>query len=527
MGELCRVEGVVRNAVTGEPLRKAMVRLGAPGGSNPNSIIQASTDEEGHFAIQDVKTGVYQMWAEKVGFVKVEYGAAGAGRPGSLLSLEKGKRVSDLEFRLQPHGVITGRVVDEDGEPLVSAIVQALGLRQGRGTQELEVAGSALTNDLGEYRIHGILPGRYYLAVNHFAAVQRSVVGGFARIERAADAGENPITYYPGTPEWSGATAVRVTAGAPLHGMNIQLRKVATFRIRGRVSGVSTREGGGQLDVQPQGDAAVRALVRKIETWRAPDGDFEVSGLLPGTYILSARHWDALQAKHLMGREVVVITRRDAEGVTLTLGRGAPVRGTVRTEEGLALGWQSLLVMFHPREVAASQSYTYASVKKDAVFEIPEAGIDHYSISVSGMPEGFFVKRVQVGEVDVLRDGLRVVGSPVEGLDVVLSSKGSEVSGVAVNADGKPVGRATVLLDPQFGGAGRRSEIQKTVETGADGRFRFRGVTPGEYRLYAFGADGPDIRDVDALEEYSAEAVHLRLEESDRVEKTVSVRSNR
>ncbi|MFN7935775.1 MAG: carboxypeptidase-like regulatory domain-containing protein [Bryobacteraceae bacterium] len=525
--ELCRVEGVVRNAVTGAPLGKAKVRLGPPWGSNPNSILQASTDGEGHFVMQDVKAGVYHLWAEKVGFVRAEYSAAGAGRPGSLLSLEKGKRVSDLEFRLQPHGVIAGRVVDEDGEPLVSAMVQALVLRQGRGTQELEVAGSAVANDLGEYRIYGILPGRYYLAVNHSTAVLRSVIGGFARIERTADTGEYPITYYPGTPVWSGAKAVRVTAGSPLQGMDIQLRKMATFRIRGRVSGVSTREGGGQLEVQPQEDAAVRALVRRIETWKAPDGDFEVSGLLPGTYIVSARHWDPLQAKHLMGREVVVITRRDAEGVTLTLGRGAPVRGRVRTEEGVALGWQSLLVMFHPREAAAGQSYIYASVKKDAEFEIPEAGIDHYSISVSGMPEGFFVKGVRVGEVDVLRDGLRVVGSPVEGLDVVLSSKGAEVSGVAVNTDGKPAARTTVLLHPQFGGAGRRSDLQRTVETGADGKFRFRGVTPGEYRLYAFGADGPDIGDIDALEEYSAEAEHLRLKESDRVERTVSVRSSR
>ena len=95
-----------------------------------------------------------------------------------------------------------------------------------------------------------------------------------------------------------------------------------------------------------------------------------------------------------MGREVVVITRRDAEGVMLTLGRGAPVRGRVRTEEGVSLGWQSVQVMYHPREAAAGQSYMYASVKKDAEFEIPEARIDHYSISVTGMPEGFFVKRV-------------------------------------------------------------------------------------------------------------------------------------
>ena len=92
-----------------------------------------------------------------------------------------------------------------------------------------------------------------------------------------------------------------------------------------------------------------------------------------------------------------------------------------------------------------------------------------------------------------------------------------------MNTDGKPAGRVTVLLHPRFGGAGRWSDLQRTVETGVDGRFRFRGVTPGEYRLYAFGADGPDIRDIDALEEYSAQAEHLRLEEGERVEKKVPV----
>lgn len=184
------------------------------------------------------------------------------------------------------------------------------------------------------------------------------------------------------------------------------------------------------------------------------------------------------------------------------------------------MGRQSISVIFISR---AGDSYVYAQLGKDADFEVPEAGNDTYSVSVSGLPEGFFVKSVRMGEIDVLQDGLQVAGGPVTGLDVVLSAKGAEVSGMAVNVDGKPAGRTTVLLYPQFGGAGRWSDLQKMVETGADGKYRFSGVTPGEYRLYALGPDAPDAGDIDALEEYMGQAVPIRLQENDREEKKVTV----
>ncbi|MBS1827546.1 MAG: carboxypeptidase regulatory-like domain-containing protein [Acidobacteria bacterium] len=518
--EMCTVAGVVRNAATGAPLRKAMVRLGHPQGWNPRAMYMASTDEEGRFSMKEVKAGLYRMWAEKGGFVKREYGVTVVNRQGALLQLTKGKSISDMEFRLQPQGAIAGRVVDEDGEPLVATLVQALVLRQVQGTRELQMAGSAVTNDLGEYRIYGIPQGRYFVAVN------RSGTGLLAQVERSSSAGDYPLTFYPGTVDWNGATAMPVTPGATMQGVDIQLRKAAMFRIRGRVTGLPTKSGG-EVEAQLRGDVGMRVLVRKTAYWSAADGAFELSGLLPGTYVVGVRHWEPSQQVYLSAREVVVVPERDVDGVRLTPVKGVPIRGRLRIEGGGAVGWQSLSVVLFPREVVAGYSYAYASVGKDGEFELAEAGGDEHSISVRGAPEGYFVQSVRMGEIDVLRDGLQVVGGAVPGLDVVLSSKGAEVSGVAVNADGKPAGRATVLLHPLFGGARRVSDLQKMVETGADGKFRFHSVTPGEYRLYAFGADAPDGGDIDGLEEYEAQAAHLRLEESGRVASTVSVRSSR
>jgi protocatechuate 3,4-dioxygenase beta subunit len=90
-----------------------------------------------------------------------------------VLSLRPGERVSDVLFRMTASGVVTGRMTNEDGEPMVSAQVVAL---QRPSEEELEdegaspsrkwrlqAVGSAQTDDRGQYRLFGLDPGEYYL----------------------------------------------------------------------------------------------------------------------------------------------------------------------------------------------------------------------------------------------------------------------------------------------------------------------------------------------------------------------------
>jgi hypothetical protein len=123
--DLCSVEGQAVNALTGDPVKRAQITMKNLGG-RANTTRGAVTDANGHFLIQDVEPGGYNLSAERNGFVRLQYGAQGPDRPGSPVLLNPGQKIRDLLFRLLSQGVIAGRVVDEDGEPVENVQIRAM-----------------------------------------------------------------------------------------------------------------------------------------------------------------------------------------------------------------------------------------------------------------------------------------------------------------------------------------------------------------------------------------------------------------
>lgn len=122
--ELCKIEGRTVNLLSGEPVRRAKLTLRQVGGRRV--ALTAVTDAEGRFLFQNAEPGSYLLSAERTGFLRMEYGARSASSAGAPLTLAAGQRLRDLEFKLTPQGVITGRVVDEEGEPLAGVEVAAM-----------------------------------------------------------------------------------------------------------------------------------------------------------------------------------------------------------------------------------------------------------------------------------------------------------------------------------------------------------------------------------------------------------------
>jgi hypothetical protein len=115
--------------------------------------------------------------------------------PGAVLTL-RARQELKLEFRLIPAGVISGKILDGDGEALPNVWVQALRQEYKEGKRSLASAARAETNDLGEYRLFGLVPGRYFLS----AAFPPWGIGGRESSE-SVDAREEGYAkmYYPGT----------------------------------------------------------------------------------------------------------------------------------------------------------------------------------------------------------------------------------------------------------------------------------------------------------------------------------------
>src|SRR6266566_6136113 len=168
--DFCSIEGQVLNAVTGEPLGKASLTLrrvdAPPGPPGAARAYSASSNASGKFSIVNIEPGKYRLSATRTGFVNAEFGARDFLQAGETLSLDAGRKMSDVLLRMTTNGVVTGKVVDEDREPVAFLTVQAMRYRYNQGKKQLVSFGSASTNDIGEYRIFGLPPGRYYISVS-------------------------------------------------------------------------------------------------------------------------------------------------------------------------------------------------------------------------------------------------------------------------------------------------------------------------------------------------------------------------
>lgn len=108
--------GRVITAAEGNPLKSARIALLAEDTKSHDSTYAASSDSDGHFLLKDVPPGRYQFFASHTGFVEQHY--KGTNNAGPIFSLRPGQKVSEVLFRLVTAAVITGRISNEDGDPM-------------------------------------------------------------------------------------------------------------------------------------------------------------------------------------------------------------------------------------------------------------------------------------------------------------------------------------------------------------------------------------------------------------------------
>ena len=197
--DLGTIEGVVLKSTTGQPLRRALITTQKMGAND--SPHTARTDSGGRFVLRNLEPGEYNLWVNRDGYLGMGYGQEVPNGPGKLLKLAPGEQKKGVVFRLIPTGAVIGRVYDEDGEPISGVSVQAMRFTFFNGRRQLNPAMGTSTNDLGEYRLGGLPPDKYYLA----ATYNQPDPGGEGAPEAYAPA------YYPGTNDPDGAAQGRGT----------------------------------------------------------------------------------------------------------------------------------------------------------------------------------------------------------------------------------------------------------------------------------------------------------------------------
>jgi protocatechuate 3,4-dioxygenase beta subunit len=502
---------------TGQPLKKVTISVrqaessGAPRGGRFNQPQAVMTDADGHYTIQ-LDAGQYRLTASRNGYVRQGYGQKDARRPGTILTVAENQTLKDINFDMAPGGVIAGRVVDEDGEPMANVMVQVLRATYQDGERRLENAGnSARSDDRGEFRIFGLPARRYYVSATRRGGPDEQfmvVMGDNGPAAGGTGASEGyATTYYPGTTEMGSAAPIEVRAMEEQR-VNFTMVPTRVFKVSGRVvdaSGQPVRQGMAMLMPRNGGFAFGPGGFSPIQ-----NGKFEMRGVVPGSYYVMAGTRDE---ESQAGRRDVEVGDGDVDNVNLNLTEGGEIRGSVKFVDFTGKPPDAMNIMLQPKRAGMFFGMTSATAKPDGSFALKGVFPEDYVTVIGNLPTDTFIKSVKVGGDETATTGFN--GAKGSTMEIVISGRAGKIEGTVTDADGKPFAGATVVLTSDKPFRTRRTSTE-TTSTDQYGHFTFRGLRPANYQVGAWqDIDEEEYSDPDFARRQSSNLTSVRLSEGE------------
>ena len=519
------------NQATGQPLAGVHVRLVTGDFSdsgNGQIVYGAISDRAGHFSVTNMKPGIYVVIPERAGFVAAS--PAKPAMPVTFVPLRAGQQLAGYKLEMTPHATISGRVVDEYGDPVPHVAVQ---LEPVAGTQIdpfTEPQGNS-TDDRGEFRLVAA-PGRYYLKAPNFFSPQESAPE--IRTD-GSTAAPYAATYYPSAASASAASIVQAAPGQDIAGLEIRLTRHApaagdagAFTVSGIVTGAPDNamvsvflhhgESAGQMGDSEGGNAR-------------PDGTFAFRGLQPGsyrvfahyssgkTYLLSLPMDLTLGSSYQTNLQLVLAPAEEITGTLEIAGdapRAAPAeKRTVRLDPA------------PPFDTSGNPETTPGEVDAKGAFRIGNVAPGRFVPVVDPLPENAYIQSVTLDNTPapdhILDFSHGVKGSHIK---ITVSRDGAQVSGTVLDQDGQPLVSPLVMIflatDPK-----QLREMQPdNLHRATEGKYAIKAIRPGKYRLFALdlltlASDAPDANsdDDELMKMLFNSAEEIEIKPGDRVMK--------
>jgi protocatechuate 3,4-dioxygenase beta subunit len=474
------LRGQITDTETGQPIPRAVVtvRLFREG---PPLGWQNFADAEGRFEFLNLPAGRVEVSAtagEHRATHLAESGRSSPGPPNSLsvLTLGEGEVRENVNIALPRAFAISGRLVDEDGAPLAGMSAGALRLQ---GQRPVNSGRSAPTDDRGLFRIFGLSPGQYVVCAQPGLGPRTMNVTTVSRAQRYTK------TCHPSAETEMDAQITTVT-GFDVDGVEIRVRRGYVYTISGNL-----------LDAngQPVQQANIglteleRGAIRGGISVQAADGRFVFTGVVPGEYALQGTIAGTDGRPEERGHLPVRIDTADVEGVVVALKKPAAVTGRVVFEDGPpARVGAPLTVVVHVDRSAqhmGSSTVRPAPVGDDLTFTL--GGLfGRNRLDVQGISGGYVVKSIHYKGEDITDAAAEFTTDPRHQIEIVLTSRTAQVSGLVTDEHLRPAADAAVLLIPADPGR-RPAELYRLrmTMTSKEGRFSHPRVRAGDYLLVA------------------------------------------
>ncbi len=489
----CAASGVVVNAISGAPIPRAMIQ-GNPGGT--------ASDAKGEWSITNQRCGRWVPGASRPGFFSWMDGASAGGPPKSI-ELASGSPATGIRIELMPEAVVSGTVLNSDGDPVPQAQIRLMRAMVINGYRALSGGPAGTTDQQGNFRLDHLQPGHYLACAG--SPSQVFPVGG----------GE-PLVYpeecYPGPPAQGLSVAMPLEAGKEAR-ISLTLRAQPALHVRGVVQGAAGGRGNVNLmkiagDDQRPGVPAGMTMMG-MPTGARPgqiqrDGTFDIANVAPGSYIAMARV-PMQGGQSGPGRGMppsasarITVGNSDVNGIQLTLQSPVAVNGTVRydladgppppqpsapnqnqaSQEFGPMPGQRVMLNLNPAQPGFGGAGQLKWDDNHLAFTWPDVQPGSYTLNarVAGIP-GAYVRSATLGGQNILNQPFSV-DAPTGPIEIVVSDDAGTFQANVVDADGHPAA-AGIVLKPASG-------RPLTGRAGDDGVATMQNIPSGEYSAWAF-----------------------------------------
>jgi hypothetical protein len=490
----------VVHALNNEPVAATEIAIALV--SQHTQVESAVSDSNGRFVFQDIAAGKYVLSARRRGFPLQEFEAHGPF--STAIAVGPGKNSTDLVFRLKPEASISGRITDEQDDPVRSASVMLFARSVEGGERAINLRARATTDDQGSYHFGHLPAGDYYIGVSArpwYAVSDNS--GGSRAPQRAAEGNPEldvayPTTYYRQSIEPEQANPIRLGWGDRISA-DVMLRAVPALHLRLTSQDTASLAGIDEAMLK-QTLLGGTEVYMETQTVNIGPNAVEISGVAPGRYDLG------------------VVSRKEKNGIGTTTARHQPLSvtasGDVDASAGSEMASISGTIVFEtqPPPPADSISVEFRNqesgqsldipLSTQAEFEFPELRPGHYDLVLLNSG-GVVLKSIAAAGARVTGKSIEITGNSRVRLTLIASQGTGRIEGVVVR-DSKPVGGAMVVLVPHD--PANNWSMFRRDQSDSDGSFDLTAVTPGSYTLVAI-ENGWDLEWANpaALEPYLAQ----------------------